>query len=160
MSIVPFKTEMFPLNVRPLDPDMMSLQNEMEYLLSTFFRPNSFNMPIVNKMEFNPMLDVKEDKDKYIVEAELPGMKENDINLDLHDNILTLKGERKPEGNDLKDSNIYTERRFGTFRRDIPFFEKVDPDKVKANFKNGILQIELMKKEVDGKDHRKIKIKH
>jgi HSP20 family protein len=160
MSIVPFRTEMFPLHVRPVDQDIMSLQTEMENLMSTFFRPNSFNMPISNKMAFSPMVDVKEEKDKYLVEAELPGMKENEINLDLHDNILTLKGERKPDLKDSEESKIFTERRFGTFRRDIPFFEKIDPDKVKASFKNGVLHIELMKKEEKGKDHRKIKIKH
>ena len=80
--------------------------------------------------------------------------------LDFHDNVLTLQGERKSEFKEEKEGYYHAERSLGTFRRDIPFDDEVNSEKVKAKLKNGTLHIELLKKENSKKTHKKIEIKH
>ena len=160
MNLVPFQSDLLPSRSSLWDRDFLSLRNEMDNLMNNFFTQGSFNRPLIRSMGYFPAVDIQEKDGKYLLEAELPGMAEDEIDLDLHDNILTLKGERKSEFKEEKEGYYHAERSLGTFRRDIPFNEQVDPDKVKAELKNGILHIEVAKREDDGKAHKKIKIKH
>lgn len=92
-------------------------------------------------------LDVYEDKDNVYVKAELPGMKKEDINLSLHDGCLSISGERKSEpGRDLVET-YRAERFFGRFQRTVMLPTAVAADKVKAQYKEGILTVTLPKAE-------------
>lgn len=96
---------------------------------------------------WTPPLDVFEDKDNFIVKAELPGMKKEDIEVSLHDGSLSISGERKSETKH-EDAELYrTERFFGRFQRTVTLPAPVAADKVKAQYKDGILTVTLAKTE-------------
>ena len=96
---------------------------------------------------WNPALDVFEDKDNFTVKAELPGMKKEDIEVSLHDGSLSISGERKSESKH-EDAEVYrAERFFGRFQRTVTLPAPVAPDKVKAQYKDGVLTVTLAKTE-------------
>jgi len=96
---------------------------------------------------WTPALDVFEDKDNFVVKAELPGMKKDDIAVSLHDGSLSISGERKSE-NKYEDAEVYrSERFFGRFQRSVNLPTPVAADKIKAQYKDGILTVTLPKTE-------------
>jgi len=96
---------------------------------------------------WTPALDIHEDKDNFIVRAELPGMKREEIDVSLHDGALSLSGERKMEQK-FEEAEVYrTERFFGKFQRTVSLPAAVAADKVKAQYKDGVLTITLPKTE-------------
>jgi HSP20 family protein len=96
---------------------------------------------------WSPALDVHEDKDNFVVQAELPGMKREDIDVSLQDGALSISGERKVEKK-YEEAEIYrTERFFGKFQRTVTLPTPVAADKVKAQYKDGVLTITLPKTE-------------
>jgi HSP20 family protein len=123
------------------DP-FLSLHNQVNRLFDEFAR--GFNLPMNGERGMAwPSVELKEDDKRYCVEAELPGMEEKDIELLLTDNVLTIRGEKHIEKDDAKQQ--YSERFFGRFERQIPLTTEVDPDAVKAKFKNGVLRVEIPK---------------
>lgn len=96
---------------------------------------------------WSPALDVYEDKENFIVKAELPGMKKEDIDVSLHADSLSIAGERKSEKKDENAELCRTERYFGRFQRTVTLPTPVAADKVKAQYKDGILTITLPKTE-------------
>jgi len=108
---------------------------------------------------FAAPIDLKESDKEYTVEAELPGMSEKDIELELHDGMLTLKGEKRSERDEKKDDYHVTERSFGSVRRTIRVPDGVDEDRISANFKNGVLTVTLPKSKEAQKKARKIAVK-
>ena len=94
-----------------------------------------------------PVLDVHHDKDNYVVTAELPGLKKEEINLSLHDGVLTISGERKNERETKEGQSFRNERYFGKFQRSVTLPAAVDSGKVKASYKDGVLTVELPKAE-------------
>jgi len=97
--------------------------------------------------DWAPALDAFEDKDKYVVSVELPGLKKEDINVTVHDGILTVSGERKSEKN-VKEGTVHrTERYFGRFSRSVSLPSAVTSDKVAAAYKDGVLTVEIPKAE-------------
>ena len=96
---------------------------------------------------FAPAIDVVEEKDNYLVKADLPGLSKDDVNVAIQDNFLTIKGERKHEV-EKKESNFYhQERVYGQFVRTVELPARVEASKVTANFKDGVLQVTLPKSE-------------
>jgi HSP20 family protein len=83
--------------------------------------------------------------DEVVVRADLPGLEQKDIDVTLQDGVLTIRGERKEEREGKEESYYYSERSFGAFMRSLAPPPGVDYDKVKATFKNGILEIHLPK---------------
>jgi HSP20 family protein len=96
---------------------------------------------------WSPALDVYQDKDHVFVKAELPGMKKEDIEITLHDGLLTLSGERKHESENKEGDSFRSERFFGRFHRSVALPSAVDAGKVKASYKDGILTVTLPKAE-------------
>lgn len=94
-----------------------------------------------------PALDVYEDADNLIVRAELPGMKKEDIEISLHDNVITVSGERKNEKKYEGGKTSREERFFGRFTRSIALPKQVDSARVKATYKDGLLTVHLPKTE-------------
>jgi HSP20 family protein len=96
---------------------------------------------------WNPAVDLYEKDDHFMIKAELPGVDKKDIAIDLRDRVLTLSGERSYE-NEVKEENYYRrERSYGKFQRAFTLPADVDSDKIKAEFKDGLLQIEVPKPE-------------
>ena len=92
-----------------------------------------------------PAMDVHQSEDKLEITAELPGVREEDIDLTVEDGVLTLRGEKKYERTD--EERGYSERRYGTFERRITLPSNIDEDKCAADFKDGVLTITLPKSE-------------
>ena len=91
--------------------------------------------------------------------AELPGVNKEDIDIDLKDNTLTLKGEKKAEKKEEKENYIRVERSYGKFKRSFYVSDDIDVSKVDANFKDGILRIKLVKKEEAKPKQIKVEVK-
>jgi HSP20 family protein len=96
---------------------------------------------------WTPALDVLEDKDNFTIKAELPGMKKEDIEVSLHDGSLSISGERKSETKHEEAEVYRAERFFGRFQRTVTLPVAVAVDKVKAQYKDGILTVTLAKTE-------------
>ncbi len=96
---------------------------------------------------WTPALDVYEDKENFIVKAELPGMKKEEIDVSLHDDSLSISGERKSETKAEDGELCRAERFFGRFQRSVTLPAPVAADKVKAQYQDGILTITLPKTE-------------
>jgi HSP20 family protein len=96
---------------------------------------------------WSPALDVYDGKDHLVVKVELPGMKKEEIEISLHDGTLTVAGERKVEHEEKDGQSFRSERYFGKFQRSLSLPTTVDPNNVKASYKDGILTVELAKAE-------------
>lgn len=96
---------------------------------------------------WSPALDLFDEKDDFLVQVELPGMKKEDIQLSVHSGVLTVSGERKPDADAKSAKAFRSERYFGKFQRSVTLPTLVDGSKVKASYKDGILTITLPKAE-------------
>ena len=97
--------------------------------------------------EFAPAIDVIEEKENFLVRADLPGLSKEDVTVSLQDNYLTIRGEKKHE-TETKEANYYhRERVSGTFLRTVGLPTTVDAKKIEASFKDGVLQVRLPKSE-------------
>jgi HSP20 family protein len=94
-----------------------------------------------------PAVDIHENTDSFVVKADLPGVNKEDIQIDLKDSTLTLRGEKKFESKVSKDNYIKVERSHGTFVRTFTLPENVDADKIKAIYKDGVLELIIPKRE-------------
>jgi HSP20 family protein len=90
---------------------------------------------------WRPAIDVEEKDGKYLVRADLPGMKKKDIHIELHDGYLTLRGERKSEHEEKKDTYRRFERTYGSFERTFRVPEGVTEKEIHAKYKDGVLQL-------------------
>ena len=106
---------------------------------------------------FSPELEILERDGKLVIQADLPGLNKEDVNVDISEHTLTIEGDRKQE-HESTEGGVYTsERSYGHFRREIPLPEGINPDTAKANFKNGTLEITLDAPE-PAKNQRRIEI--
>lgn len=108
---------------------------------------------------FSPKIDVSERENKIFVEADLPGVKKENLKLTLEDNILTLEGERKNESENKNGKYYRRERVYGNFKRSFTLPSEVDGNNVNAKFENGTLRVELNKVEPRKAEQRKIELK-
>jgi len=106
----------------------------------------------------SPTVDFYEEKDDIVVKAELPGIDKNNVEVNLTDHTLTIKGEKKKE-EEVKEKNYYrSERSYGSFVRALELPTNVHADKVKATFKDGVLEVRLPKTEEARKKEIKVKV--
>jgi len=124
---------------------LSDLRNEIDRLfespLTELTRPSNL------LSGWTPALDVYEDKNDFVVKAELPGMKKEDIEVSLHDGSLSISGERQTETKHQEAEVYRAERFFGRFQRTVTLPTAVAADKVKAAYKDGVLTITLPKTE-------------
>lgn len=104
-----------------------------------------------------PQLDLYEEDDKYVVKADLPGASEKDIDVTFDNGVLTIKGEKESKKEDKKKNYYRSERIYGSFSRSLSIPGNIDANKISAEFDNGVLTLDLPKKEEDKK--KKIEIK-
>jgi HSP20 family protein len=127
--------------------EVASLQQEMNRLFSSFFDTPSPRGDGEAVRRWIPAMDLVETKDAFVLKADLPGLDENDINLEVEDGVLTVSGERKAEHEEKKEGYYRVERAFGAFRRSLTLPEGVDPEAVSAEFDKGVLAIRIPKPE-------------
>ena len=128
-------------------------------LVDSFFNDDFFRSFFADNQGLSRMsVDVKDEKDKYVLEAEIPGAKKEDIKLDIDDGVLTLSAEIGHEKDEEKDNYVYRERRYGSVCRSFSL-DNIDDSKIKAEYKNGILTVDLPKKEPEKKLTRSVEIK-
>jgi HSP20 family protein len=96
---------------------------------------------------FAPAVDVTESDDSYIVSAELPGTAKDDVTVELHDGLLTIRGEKRSEQRETGAHHRHVERVFGTFTRSFSLPANADGDHIKARFEDGVLEVEIPKRE-------------
>ena len=120
-----------------------SLREEMNRLLDGSLAGFTGNVGLFGG--WSPTVDVFQDKDNVCVKAELPGMKKEEIEITFQDGTLTIAGERKQESEVREGESFRSERFFGKFHRSVSMPTKVDAEKIQANYKDGILTVELPK---------------
>lgn len=106
-----------------------------------------------------PVMDIKDEGDHYLLEAELPGIRKEDVDIEVTEDKLTVKGERKEEKKEEKEGYVRHERGYRSFYREIPMPSDVISDKATAEMKGGILKIMLPKTEKEKKGGKKIEVK-
>ena len=104
-----------------------------------------------------PAMDLVEHEDHFVLRADLPGMREDDVNIEIRDNTLTLSGERKAEHEERQRGWYRLERQFGRFSRALSLPEGVNADAIEANFNHGVLEVRIPKPEE--RKPRRIQIK-
>jgi HSP20 family protein len=129
--------------------ELGTIQNEMNRLFNTFFdQPNPTGRNISSgARRWIPAMDLIESGDRYVLRADLPGLSDEDVNVQLEDNVLTISGERKAEHETQQEGYHRLERAFGGFARSLTLPEGVDPDGVQAHFDRGVLEIRIPKPE-------------
>jgi HSP20 family protein len=127
--------------------EMTGMHNQLNHMFdSPFFRAHRSDEDVSFGL-WNPAADLYEKDDRFVIKAELAGVDKDNIAIDLKDGVLTLSGERS-EDNEIEEDNYYRrERTYGKFRRAFSLPADVDSDKIKAEFKDGVLQIEVPKPE-------------
>lgn len=122
---------------------------EMERRFEDMFNrplwPSRWRHMPAEAMVWAPAIEMFEKEDRYVVKAELPGMEEEDIDVSVTGDILTIKGERKAES-EVKDEDYYCcESSYGSFSRSVALPSSVDADKIQANYEQGVLELNLPK---------------
>ena len=106
----------------------------------------------------SPAIEISEDKNEVLVKAELPGMKKEDLEINVEERLLTIRGEKKKEEERKGEGYFYSERSYGAFERCIEIPRDVQSDKAHATFKDGVLEVRLPKTEEAKRKEVKIKV--
>ena len=101
----------------------------------------------LTKQAFQVAVDIREEDDAFFVDAEVPGLAAEDVHIDVEKNVLTIRGERKVEKEEIEDTYRRVERQYGSFTRSFTLPETVDADSISADLNNGVLALRLPKKE-------------
>ena len=127
--------------------EMSSLQERMNRLMADFRTRSPFGEEEMAQGAWIPAVDIYETKESIVLNVELPGVTKEDISLEVKDSTLTIKGEKKLE-KDVKEENFHRmERTYGSFTRAFTLPSTVQQDRVKAKFRDGILEIMIAKAE-------------
>lgn len=123
-------------------PELMGLRREMDRLFEDFMRPSRFFAQAEA-----PALDAYHTPNEVVVKATLPGLKPEDITIDITGNTLTIKGEGKAEKEIKREDYLYQERRYGAFSRSVVLPGGLQPDKAEATMEDGVLTLLIPKAE-------------
>ena len=126
--------------------ELNSLQSEMNRLFNTVFdTPSGTSGNVLRR--WMPAMDLVESGDHFVLRADLPGMGEDDVNIEFEDGTLTVSGERKAEHEETNEGFHRVERSFGSFSRSLTLPQGIDPEAVTASFDRGVLEIRIPKPE-------------
>jgi HSP20 family protein len=126
--------------------DVLALQNRMNSLFQDYARQGGEG-DLVSTASFVPPVDIYEDEHKIVLKLEVPGMKQDDFDVQLENNTLTIRGERKFEKEEKEENFHRIERRYGSFFRSFQVPNTVNTEHVNASYEAGVLRIELQKRE-------------
>jgi HSP20 family protein len=134
--------------------ELSSLQNEMNRLFNTVFdTPSAGGGNGGQTRRWVPAMDLLETADHFVLRADLPGMRQEDVAIELEDNVLTISGERKAEHEERQEGYYRVERAFGGFSRSLTLPKGIDASAVGAEFNNGVLEVRIPKPE-ERKPHK------
>jgi HSP20 family protein len=122
--------------------ELTSLQSEMNRLFSTFFDDNGGST-----RRWAPAMDLVERDDHLVLKADLPGLSEDDVRIEVQDRVLTISGDRKTEHEDKREGYYRMERAFGSFARSVTLPDGIDADRIDASFDKGVLEVRIPKPE-------------
>jgi HSP20 family protein len=125
----------------------------MNRVFDAFFGANGNGSGTGRTRRWVPAMDLAEQGDHLVLRADLPGLSEDDIEIEVKDGVLTLAGERKAENEEKADGYYRVERSFGRFSRTLALPDGIDPDKIAAEFDRGVLEVRIPKPE-ERKAHR------
>jgi HSP20 family protein len=159
-----------PMQQSGLDP-FQSFRNEMDRMFDQLWR--GFGFPTLRRTfaaePFRPRegalaasipaVDVAEDEKAYHITAELPGLSDKDVEVNLSGDTLTISGEKREEREQQEKNYHFSERRYGSFRRSFAVPQGVDRDKIEASFRNGVLALTLPKTPDAMRQQKKIEVK-
>src|SRR5215203_2584957 len=136
------------MSITRYDPfrDLKTLQDEVNRLFSTNFS-RGFGDEGLSRGAWTPNVDIFENKDEIVLEAELPGMSREDFELTIENNVLTLRGERRFEKRDEADNYHRVERAYGAFTRSFTLPQTVSGEGATVEYKSGVLRAALRKRE-------------
>lgn len=137
------------MSIVKYDPfrDLRTLQDEMNRLFTGSLSRTGGQQDEIMRGAWSPSVDIFENKDQIVLEAELPGMKPEDVEISIENNVLTLHGERKFEKKDEGDNFHRVERSYGSFTRSFTLPPTVTSENANAEFENGMLRLTLAKRE-------------
>jgi HSP20 family protein len=124
--------------------ELASLQNRVNSLFQDYGRTGQDELTATGS--FVPPVDIYEDEHKVTLKLEIPGINQDDVDVRLENNTLTVTGERKFEKEEKEENFHRIERRYGSFARSFTLPNTLDPESVTANYENGVLKIELAKR--------------
>ncbi len=127
--------------------ELQSVQNEVNRLFGTLFDSPATGIPAGASRRWIPAMDLVETEHDFVLRADLPGMNEKDIKIELQENVLTVSGERKSEHEERREGYYRIERSSGAFARSLTLPEGVDPQSVRAGFDRGVLEVHIPKPE-------------
>ena len=124
--------------------ELNTIQGEVNRLFNTFF-----DTPVTAGVarRWLPAMDLVEGADHFVLRADLPGLSEEDVAIEVEDGVLTVSGERKAEHEENDEGYHRVERAYGSFSRSLTLPEGVDPDAVEASFDRGVLEVRIPKPE-------------
>jgi HSP20 family protein len=132
--------------------ELNTIQSEMNRLFNTYFdAPTAGNGGSLRR--WIPAMDLVETEKDFVLRADLPGVDEQDVKIELEDRVLTISGERKAEHEERKEGYYRVERSSGSFTRTLTVPEGVDPSTINASFDKGVLEVRIPKPE-EKKPHR------
>jgi len=124
--------------------EINSLQQEMNRLFGTFFDSAGSEVSV---RRWIPAMDLVEEGDHYVLRADLPGLSEDDVKIELDDRVLTISGERRSESEQRQEGYHRVERASGSFSRSLTLPDGVDPEAIEAGFEKGVLEVRIPKPE-------------
>ncbi len=127
--------------------DVAVLQNRINRMFEESFGRNRDMEDDADQCAWQPPVDIYESVNGIVLAAELPGVKKENVFVEVKDNVLTLKGERVADPAIKEEDYFRKERCFGTFQRSFTLQQNVQPDLIKATFKDGVLEIEIPRPE-------------
>jgi HSP20 family protein len=136
---------------------------EMEKRLSSVIEraigvPNGDKKEAISVAEWSPVVDITEDEKEYVIKAEIPEMKKEDIKISVHEDVLSISGERKYEKEEKGKKYHRVERSYGSFVRTFTLPEDADGSKIAAEYKDGLLKVRLPKSEKPKSKAMEVKI--
>jgi HSP20 family protein len=124
--------------------ELTTLQNRVNSIFQDYGRPSEDELTTTGN--FVPAVDVYEDEHKIVLKLEIPGVSQDDVDIRLENNTLTVRGERKFEKEEKEENFHRIERRYGSFSRSFTLPNSVDTENIRANYEQGVLNIELSKR--------------
>jgi HSP20 family protein len=126
--------------------ELHSVQSEINRLFNTLFEtPAPTGNGSGASRSWIPAMDLVETEQDFVLRADLPGIDDHDVKIELQDNVLTISGERKAEHAERKEGYYRIERSSGSFARSLTLPEGIDPAEVKASFERGVLEVHVPK---------------
>jgi len=137
---------------------MRDLQREMSTMFDRRIADTDESLPVAT-CDWSPAVDIKEENDRYLINADIPGVDPKDIEVKMENGVLSISGERRAEHEEEKEGYKRIERSYGNFLRRFSLPDTADADSIVAKSKNGTLEVTIMKREPSTQT-RRITIEH